>query len=195
MNKLFSLSELNQKVEDAKRNEQDKSELVRIKFLNKHYNKVDNLKSLMGSFPPPGEAFFIWTLNSFNAFTFIVYVIKTCGKIEDLTISTYSLNERILNSLIKWYDKGEIIRVNISIAESIKHRMPRVYDQLQIQSQTRNFDIRYTWNHSKVTLMQTGEHHFVVEGSGNFSENAMYEQYMFMNDKQLFDFRKNCIMT
>lgn len=195
MNKLFSLSELNQKVEDAKRNEQDKSELVRIKFLNKHYNKVDNLKSLMGSFPPLGEAFFIWTLNSFNAFTFIVYVIKTCGKIEDLTLSTYSLNERILNSLIKWYDKGEIIRVNISIAESIKHRMPRVYDQLQIQSQTRNFDIRYTWNHSKVTLMQTSDHHFVVEGSGNFSENAMYEQYMFMNDKQLFDFRKNCIMT
>lgn len=195
MNKLFSLSELNQKVEDVKRNEQDKSELVRIKFLNKHYTKVDNLKSLMGSFPSPGEAFFIWTLNSFNAFTFIVYVIKTCGKIEDLTLSTYSLNERILNSLIKWYDKGEILRVNISIAESIKHRMPRVYDQLKIQSQTRNFNIRYTWNHSKVTLMKTGDHHFVVEGSGNFSENAMYEQYMFMNDRQLFDFRKNCIMT
>ena len=189
------MSELNQKVEDVKRNEQDKSELVRIKFLNKHYTKVDNLKSLMGSFPSPGEAFFIWTLNSFNAFTFIVYVIKTCGKIEDLTLSTYSLNERILNSLIKWYDKGEILRVNISIAESIKHRMPRVYDQLKIQSQTRNFNIRYTWNHSKVTLMKTGDHHFVVEGSGNFSENAMYEQYMFMNDRQLFDFRKNCIMT
>ena len=180
MNKLFSLKELNCKVEEVKRGEQDKSELARIKFLNKHYTKVDNLKSLVGTFPQPGEAFFIWTLNSFNAFTFIVYVIKTCGKIQELTI--------------KWYDKGDIVRVNISIADSIKHRMPRVHDQLQTQSQTRNFDIRYSWNHSKVTLMKTEEHHFVVEGSGNFSENAMYEQYLFMNDPELFKFRRDCIL-
>lgn len=30
----------------------------------------------MGSYPMPGEDFFLYTLNSFNAFTFIVYIIK-----------------------------------------------------------------------------------------------------------------------
>jgi len=193
MNKLFTLNELNKKVEQLHEQTQDRSEIKRIKFLDKHYSRIDNLKSLMGDFPAPGEAHFLWTLNSFNAFTFIVYVIKHCGKIEDLTLSTYSINDRILSSLTKWYDKGEIGQVNISISDSIRHRMPKVYDQLQSQSMTRNMNVHYTWNHSKVTLMKTAAHHFVVEGSGNFSENAQNEQYLFMNDPEVYNFRRSCI--
>jgi hypothetical protein len=30
----------------------------------------------------------------------------------------------------------------------------------------------------------------VLEGSGNWSENAHYEQYVFINSKEVFDFRK-----
>lgn len=195
MSKLFSLNEINKKVELLQVERQDKSSMYATKFLEKHNIKVDNLKSLTGRFPAPGEAFFIWTLNSFNAFTFIVYVIKQCGKINDLTLSTYSINDRILTSLVKWYDKGFIDNVNISISDSIRQRNPRIYDQLEAQRQNRNLQVRYTWNHSKVTLMKTPEHKFVVEGSGNFSENAAHEQYLFTNDSQLYDFRRNCIMT
>ena len=195
MNKLFSLNELNKKAEEIRDQRKDKSSMFAAKFLDKHNLKVDNLKSLTGRFPDSGEAFFLWTLNSFNAFTFIVYVIKQCGVINDLTLSTYSINDRILTSLVKWYDKGFIEKVNISISDSIRQRNPKIYDQLESQRQNRNLDIRYTWNHSKVTLMKTPEHHFVVEGSGNFSENAAHEQYLFTNDSKLYDFRYNCIMN
>ncbi|MEC8884204.1 MAG: hypothetical protein VYD98_06080, partial [Bacteroidota bacterium] len=37
---------------------------------------------------------------------------------------------------------------------------------------------------------RTVEHHFVVEGSGNWSENAKYEQYTFAESRGLFEFRK-----
>jgi hypothetical protein len=38
--------------------------------------------------------------------------------------------------------------------------------------------------------MQTDEGHYIVEGSGNWSENAMYEQYLFANSKSVYEFRK-----
>ncbi|GHB44447.1 hypothetical protein [Mongoliitalea lutea] len=194
--KLFSLSEI-QPSEEAEEpvDQSDRAEILRTKFVQKHCEKVNSLKNLMGNYPVPGEAFFLYTLKSFNAFTFIVYIIKNVGPIDELTFSTYSLNERILNSLVKWYDKGEIKQINLSISDSIQHRMPRVYDQIQIHQRERRFQVNYCWNHSKVTLIRSLDNYFVIEGSGNFSENAMHEQYIFMNDAQVYEFRRQCLMS
>lgn len=158
-----------------------------------HIEKVNSLKRLMGRVPGRGEIYFLWTLNSFNAFTFITYIIKHFGTIRQLTFSTYSINERILTSLVRWYDKGAIEKIYICISDSIRSRVPKVNDQLQAFSSTRNIEIGYAWNHSKVTLIRTDEHFFVVAGSGNFSENALNEQYIFLNDERVYNFFSDCI--
>lgn len=194
MRKLFTLEEFNRKAQEQVNERKDKSAMMAAKFVDIHTQKIQNIKDLTGRLPIENEAFFLWTLNSFNAFTFIVYVIKACGKVDDLTLSTYSINNRILTSLVKWYDKGFIDNVNISISDSVIQRNPRIYDQLQSQSATRNINVNYCWNHSKVTLMKAADQHFVVEGSGNFSENAQLEQYLFTNSRLLYDFRHSCIM-
>jgi len=51
----------------------------------------------------------------------------------------------------------------------------------------------YAWNHSKVSCLQCGETYLVLEGSGNWSANAQYEQYIFINSKKIYEFRKNLI--
>lgn len=164
-----------------------------IQFESMHIEKISNIKDLCGRIPSHNEFMMLWTLNSFNAFTFIVYAIKHIGTIKELTFSTYSLNERILSSLCRWYDAGEIQSVNILISDSIRHRTPKIYDLLCSQSSTRNINVSYAWNHSKVILMDVGGNNLVVEGSGNFSENALNEQYIFLNNKQAYDFRKQCL--
>lgn len=171
----------------------DQSEARVLKFQKMHLERINNIKQLAGRLPEAGEIMFLWTLNSFNAFTFIVYTIKHCGPIDELTFSTYSLNERIFASLMKWYDKGEIKRITLLISDSIRSRVPKIYDLLRSQAARRDLQVIYAWNHSKVILMRAGEHRFVVEGSGNFSENALYEQYIYMNDERIYDFRKECI--
>lgn len=171
----------------------DKSTVAVERFEAMHTEKIHSLKKLVGRVPLQGEIFFLWTLNSFNAFTFITYVIKYFGTIKQLIFSTYSLNERILSSLIRWYDKGAIENIYICISDSIKNRVPKVNDQLQAFARDRNITIGYAWNHSKVTLIRTDEHHFVICGSGNFSENALNEQYIFLNDERIFKFYDDCI--
>lgn len=190
MNNLFSLSELSEKhTEDLKKG-QDRSK--RESFIKAHTLKIKNIKDLCGDFPVENEIIFLWSCNSFNAFTFIPYIIKHSGCIGELCISTYSINTRIVEALIRFYDKGMISSIFIYIAESIRYRMPAVVQLLESYASTRNIIIKYAWNHSKIQLIHSENNYFVIEGSGNFSENAANEQYIFLNDKETYNFRKLC---
>lgn len=190
MDRLFDMKEVFDSVYTPIDNN---SSMAIDKFQNMHFEKVESLKQLMGRVPEDGEIFFLWTKNSFNAFTFITYVIKYFGIIEELDFSTYAINERILSSMVRWYDKGAIKSIYICISDSIKSRVPKINNQLQSYATDRNITIGYSWNHSKVTLIKTANHHFVICGSGNFSENAMNEQYTFTDNEKLFNFYRGCI--
>ena len=79
---------------------------------------------------------------------------------------------------------------SLVISDSMIKRNPVTIDNLMAMASTRpNMKIFYAWSHAKVCLMKTQDFYFVVEGSGNWSENAHYEQYLFANSKGLYDFR------
>lgn len=191
-NKLFDLNEISK---NKNNDPGDKAAVLRDNFLNQHDFKVKTLKELTGRLPKQGEFFALWTLKSFNAFTFIPYLINTVGKIDNLVLSTYSINRRIVDSLMKKIDHGQISHVKLFISDSLKYRMPRVVDHLKAMIDTRGETItaHYAWNHSKITLAEAGGHFFTIEGSGNWSENAQFEQYLLFNNKKLYDFRLKCI--
>ena len=166
------------------------SKALRVKFDAMHFEKVSTLKMLCGRLPEEDEIFFLETTNSFNAFTFIVYLIKHAGRIENLYIGTYSINARILNSLANRLFKNEIGDVYLYIAESISYRMPKIKDQLDLMvDEDGRFQVEYSWTHKKVMTAKIGNQHYVVEGSGNFSENTAEEQYIFTRSKRIYEFR------
>ncbi len=188
---LFKLDENKQATQDLV-----EKDAKMIKFVDSHYAKVDSIKDLLGEFPSPNGVYFLWTMKSFNAFTFITYTIRYQKHIEELTVSTYGINTRIVNALFNWIDKGAIQKVNFFMSESAKYRIPKVLDLIDSMSQSRpgKVNLFFGWNHSKITLMKTQKHRFVVAGSGNFSENARHEQYMFADSPELFDFYHKNIM-
>lgn len=161
------------------------------RFERMHNIKLDNLKQLCGRLPDDNECFFIETTKSFNAFTFIVYLIRHAGRIENLFIATYSINDRIINSLIRWKKSGLIDNVTVEISESIKFRMPKVAQRLDILSLQKEITVIYEWTHRKVTCVKTESGLFEIEGSGNYGENAMKEQYIFCKSKEIYEFRNN----
>lgn len=193
MSNLFSLSEL--KVGQVEKQTIHQDQGVYFKFIEAHTAKIENIKKLCGRFPREKEIIFLWSCKSFNSFTFIPYVIKYSGVITELCFSTYSINNRIVESLIRWYDKGLIQSIYIYIAESIRFRMPAVIENLERYAGNRQIEIKYAWNHSKVQLIKSGDNYFVIEGSGNFSENAANEQYIFLNDKAIYEFRQKCFFN
>ena len=170
--------------------------VLKERFLNVHLKKIESIKQLIGQAPGVDEVFCLWTLNSFNAFTFIPFMIKEHGRIDELILSTYAISSRILHAFSSYIDKGLIGRVHITISDSIKYRQIKNFEELTLmQSKYPDFTVSYGWNHSKITLIQNSVGYFVIEGSGNYSENAQHEQYMFLNSKNLYMFRKTCIQS
>lgn len=190
-NKYFDLSDLKKSKKPAELS----SDILCEKFLQIHTEKIESIKDLKGRFPEGSEIFFLWTVNSFNAFTFIPYIIKECEPIERLILSTYSINSRIVDSLTRYIDKGDIKSMELFISESMRFRMPKVVEHLGsvITKHSNIISVQYVWNHSKVTLIESAGNYFDIEGSGNWSENAKHEQYIFLNNKTVFDFRAKWI--
>lgn len=178
------------KLEDSEALENNASELFISKYLNRHYQKIKNLSEDLLRLPSAEETFFLQTDNSFNAFTFIPLICKMQG-IKELYASTYSINIRVIESLIELHDAGLIEQITLMISDSLIKRNPTTYDLLSSLIKSRaNIKVLYTWNHSKVSLIKTEFSNYVIEGSGNWSENAFYEQYAFTNSKDVFEFRK-----
>lgn len=155
--------------------------------------KLNSLKELCGRLPKDNEAFFIETKKSFTAFTFIVYLIKHAGRVNHLYVATYSTNERIINALLRWREKELIGNIHLHISETIKFRMPKIFERLMQLHQEGTIELTFSWSHKKITCLDTTAGYFVVEGSGNYGENAMEEQYVFLKNKEVYEFRSGRI--
>ncbi len=164
------------------------------KFFSEFYEnqltaRVNTLKELCGRLPEENEAFFIETKKSFSAFAFCAYVIREVGRIDRLYIATYSTNERIINAIIRWMHKGCIGSLHFHVSETLQFRMPAVWQRLKQMEKDGLIVLTTAWSHKKVACMITPSGYFVVEGSGNYGENSLNEQYVFLNSKKVCQFR------
>lgn len=186
---LFSRDELEVKTNNPQA--EGNSSAFTSKYLNKHQALLKN--AALERFPQPGEIFFLQTMQAFNAFTFIQKIAETYF-IEELVATTYSVSMKVMEALQELQRKGRIGTIKLLISDSMMSRNPRVTDSLDSWA-TADADVKliYTWNHSKITLAKTPEHHFCIEGSGNWSDNACYEQYIFFNDREVYEFRKQIL--
>lgn len=185
---MFSLDEL-------KPNQSSSNAAMSAPTLIKHYAAIKHIDELISGLPSHGEAFLIWSTGQFNKFTFIPWLLTHLGVIESLIISTYSLSMAGLQALHELLLSNKIQQLSIVISDSITFRLPKVYDQLKAWELTMpgRISTTLTWNHSKILLAKCGSHFITIEGSGNFSENAAYEQYTLFNSQDVYDFRRKCL--
>jgi hypothetical protein len=189
--RFFNIEDLQEVQSDGEPEAAGQSGILIEKFLQLHERRIESVKALAGRLPVPGEIFFLWTVNSFNAFTFIPYVIRQCGRIDSLILATYSINIRIIDSMVRLIDRGLIGSVDIFLSDTVRKLYPRVNDHLVTICESKPVRVRHAWTHAKIALISSGHHRFIVEGSGNWGENARHEQYIFLDSPSVFEFRKN----
>jgi len=191
MNKFFNPK----KTELEEKEELKPSAIWQSKYVVSHFQKISNLSEDLNRLPTAEEFFFLQSDTAFNAFTFIPLIAKS-QSVKELYACTYSISRRVIDALIEMHDKGIIEKVTLLISDSMIKRNPVTIDNLMAMSSTRpNFQVLYAWSHAKVCLMKTNDAHFVIEGSGNWAENAHYEQYILANSKGLYDFRLQLFTT
>lgn len=163
------------------------------KYLNAHFAKIANLKKDLPRLPEEGETFFLQSDKQYNAFTFIPWIIKH-ETVKHLYVTTYSINKRVIASLIELHTNGDIDAITLLVSDTMLSRNRLVSDLLASIANTHpNITVLFAWVHAKVALVKTEYNHYVIEGSGNWSENAHYEQYIVCNEKNVFSFRMKLI--
>ena len=77
--------------QDAGVSGEDKKHAAFMKrFMMRHSQVLNNVAELCGELPEHGEFYALWSLRSFNTFTFVQYFINQRGAIDDLIITTYN---------------------------------------------------------------------------------------------------------
>ena len=186
---LFGKDEIGVKTDNQNHKAEENSAFT-SKFLNIEAHRIDNLPEDLARLPEKGEIFFLQTMASYNAFT-LVQMLSKLQFIEELYATTYSVNLAVLEALQEMQKTGRIGSIKLLISDSMMHRNPRVCDAMNSWAQSDgSVTIIYTWNHSKITLAKTEFGFYCIEGSGNWSKNACYEQYVFVNDQTVFELRK-----
>lgn len=187
---LFKKEHIRVKADDqGDEKAEGKSSAFVSKFLNVQASKVENLKRDMPRLPEPSEVFFLMSMQQFNAFTFVQYIARLYF-IEELYATTYSVSMRVIEALQELQKKGRIGKINLLISDSMMKRNQKVCDAVNAWAHgNRNVSVVYTWNHSKFTLCKTPENWFLVEGSGNWGDNACYEQYVMANSELAYKAR------
>jgi hypothetical protein len=160
------------------------SEIFISKYLTTHFEKVSSLNDDLVRLPSENEFFFLQSVAAFNAFTFITLVAKVFP-VKHLYVSTYSISKEVIDALIELHDIGRIEGVTILVSTDMINQT----SVLQMAKSRANINILYASVKAKICLLETHQNHYVIEGSGNWNENAQFEQYLFAFSKSLFDFR------
>lgn len=165
-----------------------------IKNNEVHFIKAKALSDLCGT-PKKNEQFRIITEKQFNAYAVILNLIEN-NEIDEIHLAIYRINQPTVESLISFIECGKIKKASFVISNFFNQtKKPELWaKRLRAFCDTNpNCKHAYTHNHSKVLCVKIGKDHFIFEGSGNMSDNARVEQYLYENNKAAFDFHKSWI--
>lgn len=164
------------------------------KNLKVHYNKVNDLEKICPN-PKEGEQYRIITEKQFNAFALILKIIQD-KNIDEMYLAIYRINEPTVNAIIELIEGGKIKKGKFIISNFFNQTKKPEKWAIKLKDYcdtNENFEHVYTHNHSKILACKSGENHYVFEGSGNMSDNARIEQYIYENSIEAYNFHKKWI--
>ena len=164
------------------------------RFLDKQYNRVSSIDELLGKLPEKNEQIRIITQKSFNAFAILLYIAEKVN-IEELILGVFRIDKNSVTGIKELYESMNIKQITIILSSFfIQTKKPERSAQMLIEfaKGKENIKIVFCWNHTKIMGVKTNDdRYYIIEGSGNMTDNAKIEQYLFEQSKEMFYFHKS----
>lgn len=137
-----------------------------------------------------GQQLRIVTANAINAIV-AIELIMSQTEIDEVYICIYRMNLKAVEFIKRnIYDAGIKCTLLLSNFFRENKRYERWFEKLAALD-CDNFRVKTGCLHAKVFACRTEDNrHYVFEGSGNLSDNARIEQYIFEKNKEVYDFHK-----
>jgi hypothetical protein len=118
----------------------------------------------------------------------LIYKITESEIIEEMTIAIFSISKKIILSISDLVDDNKVLKLNILVSD-MWAKLKKEGDFLFLQENLKIAKIGSKRVHTKIMIARTNLGNFYVyEGSGNLSTNTNFEQYIFENSKESYDF-------
>ena len=164
------------------------------RFLDKQYNRVSSIDELLGKLPEKNEQIRIITQKSFNAFAILLYIAEKVN-IEELILGVFRIDKNSVTGIKELYESMNIKQITIILSSFfIQTKKPEQSAQMLIEfaKDKENIKIVFCWNHTKIMGVKTNDDkYYIVEGSGNMTDNAKIEQYLFEQSKEMYYLHKS----
>jgi hypothetical protein len=118
-----------------------------------------------------------------------IYKITESEIIEEMTIAIFSVSRKIITGITALMDEGKINpKINILVSD-MWAKLKKESDYLFLTDNFPSGKIGIERIHVKIMLAKTNlGNYYIYEGSGNLSTNTNYEQYIFEESKDTYDF-------
>jgi hypothetical protein len=157
--------------------------------------RASNFRDIVGGELTEGIQHRLVSDRSFNAITVVEYLLKSY-KITELYVVVYRMNNTSFDYLRKLIEADSIkAGFVVSTFFEANKKYERWAKEIKILSETaKNVRTAFYNSHAKVFMAKTAcGKHIVFEGSGNLTTNSKIEQYIFENNKQVYEFHKQWI--
>jgi len=144
--------------------------------------------------PKKNEQYRIITEKQFNAYALILHLLES-ELIDEMFLAIYRINEPTVKSIIDFIDSGKIKKATFVISNFFNQTKKPEQWAIKLKNYCNKNKGKtnhiYTHNHSKVLAVKTNKgEHYIFEGSGNMSDNARIEQYVYENSEKVYNFHK-----
>ena len=129
-----------------------------------------------------------------NSFSAIEYFLLKNATIDELYLAVYRINKDTVNLLCERIESKSIKYAEILVCSFFKNVSENWFVYLgQRLSNLKNCKFASCNTHAKVSVWKKDNQYYVFEGSGNMSDNARIEQYLFEENKKVYEFHKKWI--
>lgn len=158
------------------------------------YNRDNNAKKILddlGGFPKENQYYAIKTNGETDAGSFFTYALNNWQEITEMYLATWTISKANIKRIKDALDSGKLKYLTFVFSSTLKAANPSLYANLMINlKEYSNVSLKEINSHAKTFSLTNGNDFITVSGSANWSENPRIENYLILNDKQLFNHHK-----
>ena len=137
------------------------------------------------------------TTSQMNVISFVLYLLEKIGDIDECIMSYYVIGIKTIELMDSLVREGKIKNLYIQTSTiRMSGKDAKAIEAIRAMMREHGADRiggNLAWAHTKILCCRIGSKSYVIEGSGNLSDNARIEQYLFERSKRSFDFHKSWI--
>lgn len=161
----------------------------------RHTSRDDNFNKIMkdfGGFPSEKQYFAIKTNGTSDCGSIFTYALQEWKEITEMYLATWTISKQNISRLKLALESGKLKKLTMVFSSTLKAANPALYASLVGELKTfENVKLKEINSHAKTFSISNGIDYLTVSGSANWSENPRIENFLLLNDKDLFNHHKD----